>query len=348
MFNGFDFSVLLGGAVTVNTGTEYTVERGNGTYDQLFGTGLVLGPDAFGRPVVTGTIFSYYFGEGDSSQDTYLMGVTDISVSFRDVIAAALTATLADDALILRNAFGGEDEILASDFNDVVSGFAGNDIVTAYAGNDVAFGGEGNDDVHGGNGNDVVYGELGNDIVNGGWDGDQVFGNAGNDTCLGGEDAGNDIVHGDDGVDIVRGGAGIDQCFGDAGNDQVFGEAGNDTLYGGLGLDTLTGGANNDRFVFNTRPAATNYDRIVDFYAPQDTIVLENGVMAVGAVGPMSAALFWKSATGLAHDANDRIIYETDTGWLNYDGNGNAAGGAVHLALLGKNLPLTSSDFVVI
>jgi hypothetical protein len=71
-------------------------------------------------------------------------------------------------------------------------------------------------------------------------------------------------------------------------------------------------------------------------------------VMAVGAVGVLNPALFWKSTTGLAHDTNDRVIYETDTGWLNYDSNGSGAGGAVHLALLATNLPLTYADFVVI
>ena len=38
--------------------------------------------------------------------------------------------------------------------------------------------------------------------------------------------------------------------------------------------------------------------------------------------------------TGLAHDASDRIIYETDTGGPSYDGNASAAGGAVRIATL--------------
>jgi hypothetical protein len=94
---------------------------------------------------------------------------------------------------------------------------------------------------------------------------------------------------------------------------------------------------------FNTVPSTSNYERIPDFYAPQDTIVLENGVMAGlgAAIGVLNPNLFWKSTTGLAHDANDPIIYETDTGWLRYDSNGTAAGGAVVLALLGDNLPVT-------
>lgn len=60
--------------------------------------------------------------------------------------------------------------------------------------------------------------------------------------------------------------------------------------------------------------------------------------------GALNTATFWKSTTGLAHDGNDRIIYETDTGWLNYDSNGSAAGGAVHIAKLAANLALTAAE----
>jgi Ca2+-binding RTX toxin-like protein len=123
---------------------------------------------------------------------------------------------------------------------------------------------------------------------------------------------------------------------------------GNDVIYGGAGNDTLTGGAGNDYFVFNTAlNASTNVDRITDFNVANDTIRFDNAVMsALGSA--MEPREFWKSTTGLAHDANDRVIYETDTGWLNYDSNGSAAGGAVHIAQLAPNLALTSSDFLVI
>ncbi|MGO4842881.1 calcium-binding protein, partial [Rhizobiaceae sp. 2RAB30] len=87
-----------------------------------------------------------------------------------------------------------------------------------------------------------------------------------------------------------------------------------------------------------------------DFNVPQDTIRLDNAVMAgLGTtLGTLAAAKFWKSATGLAHDADDRIIYETDTGKLFYDSNGNAAGGAIHFATLAPYLALTYADFQVI
>jgi Ca2+-binding RTX toxin-like protein len=50
----------------------------------------------------------------------------------------------------------------------------------------------------------------------------------------------------------------------------------------------------------------------------------------------------------MAHDADDRIIYNTTTGALVYDANGNAAGGVTHFAVVAHGLALTSADFVII
>ena len=90
--------------------------------------------------------------------------------------------------------------------------------------------------------------------------------------------------------------------------------------------------------------------RSLDFNVSQDTIRLDNGVMlGLGSyLGTLSSAAFWKSTTGLAHDSNDHIIYEADTGWLNYDSNGSAAGGGIHVARLAPHLSLTYADFFVI
>jgi Ca2+-binding RTX toxin-like protein len=172
---------------------------------------------------------------------------------------------------------------------------------------------------------------------------------AGADTVLGSDYA--DVLDGFAGNDTIRAWSGNDTVLGEAGNDRLDGMFGNDVIVGGAGNDTLTGGAGSDYFVFNAALSATaNVDRITDFNVAQDTIRVDNAVMpGLGArVGTLAAGQFWKSATGQAHDANDRIIYETDTGWLNYDSNGSAAGGLVHFAKLAPNLALTNADFTVI
>ncbi|MGO4836406.1 calcium-binding protein, partial [Rhizobiaceae sp. 2RAB30] len=136
---------------------------------------------------------------------------------------------------------------------------------------------------------------------------------------------------------------------GNSGANRLDGGAGNDILNGGLGNDTLIGGAGKDVFLFNTKLGGTNVDTISGFVAADDTIRLENAIFtALTQVGVLAASAFVRNSTGLAQDASDRIIYETDTGWLNYDYNGTAAGGNVHFARIGTNLALTNADFHVV
>ena len=152
----------------------------------------------------------------------------------------------------------------------------------------------------------------------------------------------NNVILGNTGSNVLNGGAG---------DDTLDGGAGNDRLYGGAGNDRLTGGFGNDSFVFNTAlNAATNVDTIVDFNVAQDTIRLDNALMpALGSQWQtLSSGAFWASSTGLAHDSNDRIIYDTDSGSLTYDSNGSAEGGSVLIARLAPNLALTSADFFVV
>ncbi|MBA3043066.1 MAG: hypothetical protein FP819_25505 [Rhizobiaceae bacterium] len=93
----------------------------------------------------------------------------------------------------------------------------------------------------------------------------------------------------------------------------------------------------------------TNVDTITDFSVADDTISLENSVFTtIGAVGTLAASAFVRNTTGLAQDASDRIIYESDTGNLFYDSNGNAAGGSVLIAVLDPGLLMTNLDFTVI
>jgi len=129
----------------------------------------------------------------------------------------------------------------------------------------------------------------------------------------------------------------------------VVGNAGNNLINGGLGADTLTGLAGKDTFMFNTALGSPNVDTITDFNVADDTIRLENGIFtALSGTGTLTAAQFVKNTTGLAQDANDRIIYETDTGKLFYDANGSASGGRLLFATLDKNLALTAGDFFIV
>ena len=151
-------------------------------------------------------------------------------------------------------------------------------------------------------------------------------------------------------------GAGIDKLVnvenltGSSFNDTLTGNAGANTIVGGAGNDVLTGGAGNDTFVFDAAlNAATNVDDITDFNVAADTIVLENAIFTtIVGTGTLTAAQFVANTTGTAQGADDRIVYETDTGKLFYDSNGNAAGGATQFAQLDAGLALTNADFFII
>ena len=136
---------------------------------------------------------------------------------------------------------------------------------------------------------------------------------------------------GNDVVQLVRGNAGANVIDGKGGSDFLFGMGGQDT------------------FVFSSALGTGNVDTIGDFKAADDTIRLENGIFTVlTTAGALSADAFQANATGLAADATDRIIYETDTGKLFYDADGNGAGAAIQFATLTGNPTLTAADFVVI
>lgn len=159
---------------------------------------------------------------------------------------------------------------------------------------------------------------------------------AGHDQITGG--SGNDRLYGHTGNDVLRGAGGRDILLGDVGNDDLFGGAGN---------DVLTGGRGQDDFVFNTAPSgSTNFDRITDFSAVDDRILLENAVFTRLAAGGLAASQFVLGTQ--AQDANDRIIYQRATGTLWYDRDGTGAAAKVAFADLADGTALTAADFLVI
>lgn len=138
-----------------------------------------------------------------------------------------------------------------------------------------------------------------------------------------------------------------DVLKGSAVANELHGRGGNDKLYGGLGKDVLIGGSGKDTFVFDTKPASANVDTISDFKVSDDTIWLDKDIFSkAGKVGDLAASAFYIGTK--AHDGNDRIIYDKTSGKLFYDADGDDGGAAVQIALLGKGLKLTATDFDII
>ena len=177
---------------------------------------------------------------------------------------------------------------------------------------------------------------------------------AGNDTITGsafkdviGGNDGDDIIHGNSGNDVIFGGSGLDSLFGGDFNDRLYGNGGADLLDGQNGLDTLMGGGGQDAFQFSTKLKSKNLDTIIDFSVADDTINLSSAIFTkAGAIGELNP---WRFVIGnSAQDSLDRIIYDSGSGELFYDSDGDGFNPAIQFAQLSTGLALTSADFQIV
>jgi Ca2+-binding RTX toxin-like protein len=140
-------------------------------------------------------------------------------------------------------------------------------------------------------------------------------------------------------ANTIVGNAGDNILMGFAGNDNLKGSGGSDTLSGGAGKDVLTGGTGQDFFVFDTAANATNVDKITDFnFGDNDKVQLSKAVFkGFNHLGSLTNDEFYAAAGAkAAHDASDRVIYDTASGKLFYDADGQGGAAAVQVALLGS------------
>jgi len=278
-------------------------------------------------------------GEGDFDILTIVRDTTSLGVSFFLNGSAGNDGTVAQNFETLTYTAGSGNDTVRGWLNaDNITGNAGNDVLEGGAGNDFMSGGDGNDTLRGGTGLDLLFGGAGNDRIETGGGGDNaVYGEAGDDLMIGTDDA-----------EWLIGGIGNDTLNGSGGIDNLFGNDGNDLIRGGLGNDNLAGGAGRDAFFFDTAlGAGSNVDRISDFSVADDTLRLENAIFtAVGAPGVLAAAAF---KVGVAADeADDRIIYNSVSGSLFYDPDGNGTSTMINFAQLTAAPALTNADFLVI
>ncbi|MBN2722260.1 MAG: hypothetical protein JXQ77_05525 [Campylobacterales bacterium] len=279
----------------------------------------------------------------------------------------------------------GTNELLSS----WVVGSSGDDTLNGSAADEKIVGNDGNDTLDyakctkGVNVNLSI--ESLQDTIGGGMDTirgiENIIGSKYDDTLTGNSD--NNIINGGAGNDILNGGAGIDtltyatasaavkvslattvlQATSGSGSDIIIdfenltGSKYNDTLIGsdednvisgGLGNDSLTGGGGFDIFLFNTAlNSKNNIDTIKDFAHNDDTINLDNSIFTKLFDGVLLSDNFIVGTKAL--DGNDYILYNTTTGTLSYDADGNGKSSAVVFATLSnKPIDLTYSDFAVV
>ena len=136
-------------------------------------------------------------------------------------------------------------------------------------------------------------------------------------------------------------GSGADKITGLAGNDTLIGGADNDTLAGGAGNDNLTGNEGSDYFLFDIAVNAdSNLDTIIDFVSGEDKLQFSKSIFkGLGTkAGALTVDQFWSGDGQVtAHDASDRIIYDTTSGALYYDADGSGGASAVQVAIIGTS-----------
>ena len=242
-----------------------------------------------------------------------------------------------------------DNTIEGSEGANWISGREGNDHLLGRGGNDTfnmsngAGASYGNDTIVGGTGIDTLdYGAAARTavVVQLGYNG--AYGSASGGGTGG---AGSALVQE---IENVNGSGFDDRITGNEAANFLFGFNGNDTLDGREGNDRLEGAAGNDQYVFSVAPGAANADTVVGFASGADKLVLMN--MALGPNGNFAAgdARFAAGAGfNSGRDASDRVVYNTTTGQLWFDADGNGAGAAQLIATLQGAPAITATDMLV-
>ena len=310
---GVQRDVLAGGA-----GND-TLIGGSGAFNELYGG---TGDDIF-VVSTTGDSTIEYAGEG------------------RDlVMSSAATHQLAANVEDLTYTGAGSFVGIGNALDNVIKGGTLSDTLAGGAGNDTLWGGAGAaNTLFGGDGDDVYVVEaVGDSTI-------EAL-NAGTDsvrTALGSyvlQTNVESLFYTGAGAFAGQGNALGNMLTGGAGDDTLSGLDGDDMLIGGSGADLLIGGAGAD--IFRYLGGETGFDRIIDFDAANDKISLATAAFV------HTAAFAFVSGDGnaVATTSDSTFVYDTTTGLLKYDADGNGAGASVTLARLNTGLTLSQGNFV--
>ena len=224
--------------------------------------------------------------------------------------------------------FTGFERIIGSNLDDTLTGNSANNVIRGDGGADFIRGASGNDLIAGGRNGDILDGGNGIDTLDYRTSAAAVSINLVSNTASGGDAAGDTITK----------------------FENVIGSVFNDILIGSKTANQMTGGTGDDTFHFRSNLGPANIDTIIDFAVGSDTIELENAIFTAIAqpTGSLLSGYFKANAAGVATDANDRVIYDTNGGQLYYDADGNGGGTAVQFAQMGGLPALTFNDFDVV
>lgn len=259
LFGGKGFDKLVGG-------NGHDRLFGGALADQLFG--------GAGNDILRGD-YGNDFLSGGAGRDLYDGGKGFDTADFGSEIAG-ITVNL-DKSQAVNGAGLVEkviniEEVIGSDFSDILIGDAKRNSFIGLGGSDHFEGGAGLDVVrydtdfdnggHSGIFADLLAGSVKDgfgwtdtlssvEVLVGSTVADKISGSHIRDRLFG--DTGHDRIVGRGGHDFLFGEAGNDLLNGGGGQDRLFGGGGRDRLIGGFGNDTITGGAGVDTFVFTSQ-----------------------------------------------------------------------------------------------
>ena len=362
----------LGDDIYLIDGDDHLVELAGGGFDQAYSsTGITL---SAGAAIEVLSVNDY-----NSTNALTIIGNELAQQIFGNAGANILVGGGGQDAL-----YGnGGDDIYLIDGDDFLTEAAGNGFDQAYSSTNITLTAGAAIEVLGASdsaattalnltGNTFgqhIVGNAGTNVLRGGGGADILQGLGGDDflyvdnddTVLEAAGGGHDTVlvsnyfllnpgaH----VEILRtidnGGTAAITLWGNELSQTVIGNAGANQLNGGGGADVLQGlgGADVFAFGFNSALGGGNVDTILDFLSVDDHFFLDHNVFTGLAVGFIDGTRFVFGGS-VALDADDRIIYNTATGELFFDADGNAAGAAVLFAVLSGAPAINSGDFQVI
>jgi Ca2+-binding RTX toxin-like protein len=353
------------------SGNSSDLMTGGGGKDTLLGG---LGPDNFryfaGSEAVAGEVAS-----GGAGKDAFSLigaGVIDLGIltateiETLDFVSGNSAATLRANQfggteILAVSGSGGVDQIVvnavgqAADLSKVAFTFwtNGTDAVAinGSASADTLVGSSQNDTLDGKAGDDVMTGGLGNDVFRVGGAGDVANEAAGQGSADRVIATASHVLKAGSEIELftTNSGAGT-AAINLTGNEvaqEILGNAGANRLEGKGAADTLRGFAGADTFVFATKLGGGNIDNILDFNPADDRFLLSDNIFTALNPGTILAGNFRANKTGLAQDASDRIIYDTDDGKLFYDEDGIGGVSGIRFGTVGINLAITNADFVV-
>ncbi|MGB0322824.1 MAG: S8 family serine peptidase [Luminiphilus sp.] len=261
---------------------------------------------------------------------------------------------------VLENANAGMDSVIASSSYTLPSNVEN---LTLTEGGDYTAGGNSLDNhLVGNSGNNVLAGGVGADILEGGLGDDTYILSDYLDTII--DTGGIDTIRSALDVTLPDGienaqlvGVANTVAIGNGADNQLTGNMADNILDGGAGVDTLIGGEGDDQFILSSNGAGVAVDVVTDFQAGSDLLVIDLASFGLSpeALGLLSSGLvsadsFVMGAGAVALDANDFFIYDTATGILKFDADGNGEGEAIEIGKIQLDEdsgPLTSGDVFV-